>query len=74
MKLYLWNEPYQVSYGSSLVFAVASSLEEAKEIATTKATSWSYGDCQKTGIPLRDLGEPTRVLDLPCAEWHRWEE
>lgn len=20
------------------------------------------------------LGEPNRVVDLPCAEWHRWEE
>jgi hypothetical protein len=21
-----------------------------------------------------ELGEPTRIIDLPCAEWNKWEE
>lgn len=72
MKLYVWSNPYRVSYGSTLVFAVAENLERAKEIASTgKAYTYNeYG--QKT--PQVNLGDPIRVLDLPCAEWHEWSE
>lgn len=73
-RLYVWTEPYQVSYGGSIVFAIARNLEEAK--ATAKiGTKWSFG--QFDDGPMNwphDLGEPTRVLGLPCAEWYHWEE
>lgn len=72
MKLYIWNEPYSVSWGSSLLFAVAESLEEAKKIAAT-APGYRFG-IHETGTQSAVLGEPTRVLDLPCAEWHEWQE
>jgi hypothetical protein len=76
MKLYIWNTPYSVAYGSSLLFVVAPSLKEARRQAK-KGTWWKYGDCPENPIlpkhfPL--LGSPTRVVDLPCAEWHEWSE
>jgi hypothetical protein len=77
VKLFIWADPYRVTYGSSLLVAVAETVEEAKEIAQTKAKSYSYGKYENTlrgaGFAI-DLGEPTRVVDLPCAEWHEWSE
>jgi len=71
MKLYLWADPYRVSYGSSMVFAVAETLEAAKEEAA-KGIAYKYGKFKQDWSPKdmgATLGEPLRVLDLPCAEW-----
>jgi hypothetical protein len=76
MKLYLWAEPYAVNYGSSMVFAVAATLAAAKKQAA-KGLVYKYGKYQQDWSPkdiAAKLGEPTRVLDLPCAEWHEWSE
>lgn len=72
MKMYVWNEPYEVSYGSSICFAVAETVEQAREIAA-RAWLYHYG-FSKDKPPKEVLGEPTRVYDLPCAEWHEWSE
>lgn len=80
MKLYVWNEPYRVDYGSTMVFAVAETVEEAKAIACSKAATWcSFGTPEDGEYEHRDwshfeLGDPTRIVDLPCAEWHEWSE
>lgn len=73
MKLFVWERPYTVFYGSSMLIAVAESVEEAKRIAKS-APGYSYTIFD--GHPNRSvkLGEPTRVVDLPCAEWHEWSE
>ena len=72
MKLFVWSNPYRVSYGSSMVFAIAETLEQAKDIAS-KAPAYSYNEYdQKT--PQVNLGEPIRTVELPCAEWHEWSE
>ncbi len=75
MKLFIWAKPYHISYGDSMVIAVAENLEEAKTQALT-AMSYSFGQYEQEGNPsgVVELSEPTRVLDVPCAEWHRWEE
>ncbi|MFN8993868.1 MAG: hypothetical protein ACK5X3_09470 [Pseudomonadota bacterium] len=76
MKLYLWADPYQVSYGSSMVFAVAATLAAAKKQAA-KGLAYKYGKYKQDWSPkdiAAKLGKPTRVLDLPCAEWHEWSE
>ncbi len=77
MKLYLWADPYEVSYGSSMVFAVAATLAAAKRQAA-KGLAYKYGKYKQDGSPgafvAAKLGEPDRVLDLPCAEWHEWSE
>ena len=72
MKLYVWVDPYAVSYGNSMVFAVARNLREAKKVAK-KGKAYAHGKYAKE-TPEIELGEPTRVVDLPCAEWHIWQE
>lgn len=78
MKLFLWINPYPVSYGCSMVFAVADSLEQAKAIAASKVSAkhYTYGIEHESGqwTSDLDLGEPQRIVDLPCAEWHEWSE
>lgn len=72
LSLYVWVDPYQVGYGSSLFFAIAADVDEARRIAKA-AMAYSYGQYEKT-IPEIDLGEPSRVLPAPCGEWHEWSE
>ena len=74
MKCYIWVNPYGVSYGISMVFAVAGSLEEAKSIALSNKTVMEYSQYESGRHHPDDLGEPDRILDLPCAEWHEWAE
>lgn len=71
MKVYVWEDPYQVTYGSSLIIAVASSIEEAKKVVKEQKTfsQWTH----KKTWPI-ELGEPTRILEAPCCEWHEWSE
>lgn len=73
MKLYIWADPYSVQYGSSMLLAVASSLEEAKQIAIT-APGYRYWEHGCEGGGSTPLGDPTRIVDIPCAEWHEWSE
>ena len=70
MKLYVWEEPYPVNYGSSLVIAMAHSLREARKEAQKAKTNYTYYSIPANLI----LGKPTRVHTLPCAEWYHWEE
>jgi hypothetical protein len=73
VKLFIWNEAYPVSYGSACVFALGSTLENARETAKC-ARLWRYG----IGTPGKEIGhqpafdgEPTLVLDAGavCYEW-----
>lgn len=77
MKLYVWANPYSVSYGSSMVFAVAETEEAARE-QCTRGVEWKYGDLGSGEVQpwmaKVELGKPSRVVDLPCAEWHEWSE
>lgn len=76
MKLFIWADPYRVSYGSSMVFAVAANLTAAKKQAA-KGIAYAYckypADWSPSDLAAK-LGEPLRILDLPCAEWHEWRE
>jgi len=72
VKLFVWSDPYPVNYGTSAVFAVAETVEQAREIAQG-APAYTYVEF-RDGTGGRELGEPTRVVDLPCAEWHEWSE
>jgi hypothetical protein len=57
-----------------MLIAVAESVEEAKEIART-APCYGHAEYKlDRDDTSRTLGEPTRILDIPCAEWHEWEE
>lgn len=73
MKLFIWADVYPVNYGDSMLIVVAETLEEAKTLAKN-GTAYSFGIYRAEGIPEVRLGEPTRVVDAPCAEWHAWAE
>lgn len=73
MKLYVWEEPYGVNYGTSLCFAMAGSEEDARRILKLKGIEvrrvHPHHYCT---IP--DDMPPTHVHELPAGEWHHWEE
>ena len=79
MKLYIWIEPYNVAYGQSWYMAVAESADNARAIARNapRNTFLTHDDRLP---PMRDsaddllAGPPTRVVDIPCGEWHEWSE
>ena len=68
MKLYVWEQPYPVLYGSSIIYAVASSLDDARDEARRSFEATEHV------ARMPQLGEPTRVRDFPCAGWHEWSE
>jgi hypothetical protein len=76
MKLFVWCDPYQVTYGSSMVFAVAATESAARKQAA-KGLAYKCGkykqDSDMSALAVR-LGKPDRIVDLPCAEWHEWSE
>lgn len=73
MKLFVWSNPYHVKYGSSMVFAIAENVDEARNLAKT-GKSYAYNEYEQKTVPQDELKEPTRIVDLPCAEWHEWSE
>lgn len=77
MKLFIRADPYRVPYGGSMVFAVAETVEQAKiEVARAKAYSYCKFEADSSFVAssATKLEEPTRIVDLPCAEWHHWSE
>jgi hypothetical protein len=78
VKLYIWNDPYRVSYGGSHVYAIADTLEYARELACSKyAITMSYGSPsreQKDWSMMNLSKAPDQILDLPCAVWDEWSE
>jgi len=48
-------------------------LDEARTQAA-KAPGYSYGQYPKAPGGASPLKEPTRIVELPCAEWHEWCE
>lgn len=63
-----------VHYGSSMLMVVAETIEQARELAKTGA-AYTYGAFKQDRVPMESIdGEPTRVVDVPCAEWHKWSE
>lgn len=78
MKLFIWSNPYHVGYGSTMLMVVAEDVSAAKKLAMSGA-SYHYTEYGQEGVPMNAaqiaaLGEPTRIVDLPCAEWHMWSE
>lgn len=59
-----------------MLFAAAETEAEARAQAL-RGRAYSYG-LDETALTkdaiVATLGPPTRVVDLPCAEWHSWAE
>lgn len=51
LKLFIWEDPYFVRWGMSLVVAIAETVEQAREVAIAEWT--------KRGGRAFTLGEPT---------------
>ena len=81
MKLYIWVDPYNVSYGHSMVYAVAENLREAKKAAREGkvfSSNIDFSDAKRFPDYQHrrniELKEPNFVYDLPCAVWSEWAE
>jgi len=73
MKLYVWNTPYHIDYGSTCLYAIASSEDEARKIAENANVS-KYGYEPRGIAPIKLDRPPDRVHDLPYAEVYQWSE
>lgn len=75
MKLFVWNKPISVKYGSTCLYVVAETEEQARKIAEGARMS-KYGYSYEDGGVQFDkpLGAPSRVIDGPCAEVYFWQE
>jgi len=57
-----------------MLVVVAETIEDAKQQAKSGAV-YSYGIYKQYSTrETIELGDPTRIVDLPCAEWHEWQE
>ncbi len=75
MKLYVWNQPFSVSYGGSILYVLAENLTQARKKALA-ALDVGFGTSYPDGRTreLKDLGKPDRVIDQPYAEVYWWSE
>lgn len=81
MRMYIWEAPAKIPHGHCRYIAVAWNVAQARELAL-KAKGYFFdhefdplGDNGEIPPPEKIiLGEPTRVVELPCAEWHVWSE
>lgn len=72
MNVYIWNNPYPVSYGSSCLFAIAESEEAARKMVADKL---EYGTSSgMMDLANLKLGAPDIVSTLPAAYIYHWSE
>jgi hypothetical protein len=58
-----------------MVFAIAETVEAAEALCLSRAAKWhTFGTPTEYYEWTKPLGQPTRIVDLPCAEWHEWSE
>jgi hypothetical protein len=73
MKLFIWNDPYDVNWGGSCLYVLAESLEQAKEQAK-KTVIAKFGSNPDSKTFEFQVGEPDRVIEGPYAEAYEWAE
>lgn len=77
MKLFVWNRPYSVKYGGPCLYVVAETIEQARQAALHAGVE-EYGDGGGSFDPVElnkaIAAEPTRILEVPCAEIYQWSE
>lgn len=75
MKMYIWNNPYNLLNGGSIAYAVAAD-EDGARLQICEATIMAYGNVAKQ-LDLEGLhiNRPAdRILSIPCAEIYQWED
>lgn len=77
MNLYIWDDPYDVSYGASTLRVIAPNLTEARKLAKKAGLVEHSGEPRQQDF-LKDmkLGKPDRVVDVSngFAEYFQWQE
>ena len=75
VKLYVWNNPYDVNYGGSCLYVVAESEDQARALAPAALVA-KYGNPwdKNRHLGAVKLGAPDRVHELPHAEVYEWSE
>jgi len=75
MKLFVWNDPYTIPYGSACAYAVAETEDQARDLVKSACIS-HYGLTPSNKAPEgMDIDRPAdRELTLPCAEIYQWQE
>ena len=74
MNLYIWNNPYHVTYGGTCLYALASNLREARHIALNSVIAVHGSTHAKKKIFMDKLGKPSRIISKPYAEVYEWSE
>lgn len=74
MKMFIWNDPYQVNYGTSELVVVAEDLPAAIELAKKSIDGhWNHhaaSDLSKESASR----PPDKTIELPCAVNFEWSE
>jgi hypothetical protein len=71
MKMFVWLDPGDISYGSDFVAVVAPNLRAARKIG---CLNYSFGrDHPRDMVAVPDT-KPDVVLDLPCGVYHMHSE
>lgn len=74
MKLFVWNNPYDLRWGNACAYAIAPDADAARKAIRAGLVSRS-GETPE-GSPPADMDidrDPDRVLDGPYGEIYEWE-
>jgi len=76
MKIYIWKDPYPVSYGCSSLMVVAANKRQAMKLAAARtAIRMQYtDDWRKERGGCGVDRDPDFVFSLPCAIYNQWAE
>jgi hypothetical protein len=75
VKVFIWVNPYHISYGGVFLFAVAEDEAAARELIAKETPRFAYGNYpEKPLVFTGELGPPDRVIDAPYAEVYEWQE
>ena len=76
MKIFIWNSPYSVPYGSSFLFVAAETEEEARKMARfVPITEFGLNpDADSGTLGLEPDGQADRIIELPGGECYQWSE
>lgn len=75
MKMFVWNSPYRIKYGSSIAYAIAPDVETARAAIRAGRVA-KYGNTPEEPVPTElDIDrEPDRVMEGPYGEIFEEEE
>lgn len=76
LKLYIWNDPFTIPYGGSILCVVAYNLKSARTHGLNVickdygVRSSAYAEASQTIV----TQAPRVIRKFPCAKFYHWEE